>query len=144
MNNLDKIINPIPKDENLKEAIFFISDGILAGLYLYIGDGKPLESSFEELKEEVGKYKIIVKTRDGEYTINLKKYVENRGPGYILKLTLKYPGLSNINIEQNGCTNLSEFIKNNEIYLKELIREANKKYGLTENKMVGFIIRSEP
>jgi len=144
MDNLDKIINPIPKDENLEEAMLYISDGILAGLYLYIGDGKPLKESFKELKEEVGKYKIIVKTRDGEYTINLKKYVENRRPEDILKLTLKYPWLSNINIEQNGYTNLREFIKNNEIYLKELIREANKKYGLTENKMVGFIIRSEP
>ncbi len=96
------------------------------------------------MKEKVGKYEIIVKTQDGEYTINLKEYIEEKGLGYILKLTLKYRGLSNINIEQNGYTNLGEFIKNNEIYLKELIIEANKKYGLTENKIVGFIIRSEP
>ena len=144
MDDLDKIITPILKDENLKKAIFYILGGILAGLYLSIGDGKPLKSSFEELKEEIGKYDIIVKTKDGEYKINLKKYAEEMGLGYILKQTLKYPGLSNINIEQNGYTNLREFIKNNEIYLKKLIIEANKEYELTKNKIVGFIIRSKP
>jgi len=144
MDNLDKIITPILKDENLKKAIFYILGGILAGLYLSIGDGKPLKSSFEELKEEIGKYEIIVKTRDGEYMINLEKYVEKTGLGYILKQTLKYAWLSNINIEQNGYTNLREFIENNEIYLKKLIIEANKEYELTKNKIVGFIIRSKP
>ena len=144
MDNLDKIIAPILKDENLEKAIFYILDGILAGLYLSIGDGKSLKSSFEELKEEIGKYEIIVKTRDGEYMINLEKYVEKTGLGYILKQTLKYAWLSNINIEQNGYTNLREFIENNEIYLKKLIIEANKEYELTKNKIVGFIIRSKP
>jgi hypothetical protein len=76
--------------------------------------------------------------------INLEKYVEEKGLGYILRLTLKYPGLSNINVEQNGYTNFREFIKNNEIYLKKLIIDANKKYGLIENKIVGFIIKSKP
>jgi hypothetical protein len=52
MNNLDKIITPIP-NKSLKEAIFFILDGIIAGLCLYIGDGKPLKGSFEELKEKL-------------------------------------------------------------------------------------------
>jgi hypothetical protein len=43
MDNLDKIIDPIPANESLKEAIFYISGGIIAGLYLYICDGKPLK-----------------------------------------------------------------------------------------------------
>ena len=156
MNNLDKIINPIPINENLKKAIFYILNGILVGFYLFIND----KVSYKELKRkfEYKKYEITFITKCGmEYRINSKeyiKYVNEKGPEYILQQIInynklfridikpiKYGEISNINIQRKEYKNLIEFIKYNKNYIKQLINESNKRYQLKEDEIVGFRIR---
>ena len=156
MNNLDKIINPIPINENLKKAIFYILSGILVGFYLFINDKVP----YKELKRkfEYKKYEITFITKFGmEYRINPKeyiKYINEKGPEYILQQIInynklfridikpiKYREISNINIQRKEYKNLIEFIKYNKNYIKQLINESNKRYQLKEDEIVGFRIR---
>ncbi len=141
MGGLDRIIDPIPENEKLKEAISDLSGKVLAIYYLRItGDGEPLEKSFEKLKKEVGKYKMIIITRSGEYTINLKKYVEEKGLGGILKQAINLGRPYNITQQRYKNYDFIGYVLYEKDDLKRLIEKYNKKYGLEDNGIIGFMI----
>ena len=133
MDGLDGIINPIPKNEKLKEAISDLLGKVLAVYYLQtIGDGEPLEKSFEKLKKEVGKYEMKIITRYGKYMINLEKYVEKKGLGGILNQAINLGKLYNIMQLRYENYYFIEFVIYKEKYLNRLFEEINKKYGLED------------
>lgn len=140
MDGLDRIINPIPEDEKLREAISRLLDNVLAMYYLQTTkDGEPLEKSSEELKKEVGKYKMIIIARDREYTINLGKYVEEKGFGGILKQAINLGRPYNITQQRYKNYDFIGFVIYERKYLDRLIKEFNEKYGL-EDRIIGFTI----
>jgi hypothetical protein len=91
------------------------------------------------LKKEVEKYKMIIITRDGGYTINLGKYVEEKGFGGILKQAINLGRPYNITQQRYKDYDFVGFVLYKGDYLKRLIREFNKKYGL-EDRIIGFTI----
>ena len=140
MDGLDRIINPIPEDEKLREAISRLLDNVLAMYYLQTTkDGEPLEKSSEELKKEVGKYKMIIIASDREYTINLGKYVEEKGFGGILKQAINLGRPYNITQQRYKNYDFIGFVIYERKYLDRLIKEFNEKYGL-EDRIIGFTI----
>ncbi len=141
MGGLDRIINPIPKNEKLKEAIFCLLDNLLAEYHLKTtGDGEPLEESFEKLKKEVEKYEMKIITKGGEYTINLKKYVEEKGPEGILKQAINLSRPYNIMQQRYKNYGFIRFVIYEEKYLDRLLEEINKKYELEDEGIIGFMI----
>jgi hypothetical protein len=140
MDSLDRIINPIPEDEKSREAIYHLLDNVLAMYYLQTTkDGEPLEKSFEKLKKEVRRYEMIIITRNGEYTINLGKYVEEKGFGGILKQAINLGRPYNITQQRYKDYDFIEFVLYERKCLDRLIKEFNKKYGL-EDRIIGFTI----
>jgi len=140
MDSLDRIINPIPEDEKVREAIYYLLDNVLAVYYLQTTkDGEPLEESSEKLKKEVEKYKMIIITGYGEYTINLGKYVEEKGFGGILKQAINLGRPYNIMQQRYKDYDFIGFVIYERKYLNRLIEESNKKYGL-EDRIIGFTI----
>ena len=140
MDGLDRIINPIPEDEKVREAIYYLLDNVLAVYYLQTTkDGEPLEESSEKLKKEVEKYKMIIITGYGEYTINLGKYVEEKGFGGILKQAINLGRPYNIMQQRYKDYDFIGFVIYERKYLNRLIEESNKKYGL-EDRIIGFTI----
>jgi len=140
MGGLDRIINPVPKNEKLKEAIFYLLDNLLVEYYLKItGDGEPLEESFEKLKKEVEKYEMKIITRGGEYTINLEKYVEEKRLGGILKQAINLSRPYNIMQQRYKNYGFIRFVIYEE-KLDGLLEEINKKYELEDGGIIGFMI----
>jgi len=140
MDSLDRIINPIPEDEKSREAIYHLLDNVLAVYYLQTTeDGESLEKSSEKLKKEVEKYKMIIITRDGGYTINLGKYVEEKGLGSILKQAINLGRPYNIMQQRYKDYDFIGFVIYERDDLRRLIEESNKKYGL-EDRIIGFTI----
>ena len=140
MGGLDGIINPIPEDEKLREAIFNLLDKILVMYYFQItDDGKPLEESFEELKRKVKEYEMKIITGDGLYDINLNKYVEERGLGGILRQFSNLGKPYSIIQLRYKDNDFIGFVIYEGKYLDSLLKEINRKYGL-EDKIIDFII----
>ena len=140
MDSLDRIINPIPEDEKSREAIYHLLDNVLAVYYLQTTeDGESLEKSSEKLKKEVEKYKMIIITRDGGYTINLGKYVEEKGLGGILKQAINLGRIYDITQRRYKDYDYIGFVIYGGKYLDRLIEESNKKYGL-DDIIIGFTI----
>jgi hypothetical protein len=140
MDSLDRIINPIPEDEKLRKAIYRLLDNVLAAYYLQTTeDGEPLEKSSEKLKKEVRKYEMIIITKNGVYKINLGKYVEEKGLGGILKQAINLGRPYNIMQQRYKDYDFIGFVIYEGDYLRKLIEESNKKYGL-EDRIIGFTI----
>ncbi|NAZ26190.1 MAG: hypothetical protein GU343_01465 [Nanoarchaeota archaeon] len=140
MDSLDRIINPIPEDEKLRKAIYRLLDNVLAAYYLQTTeDGEPLEKSSEKLKKEVGNYEMIILTGKGVYEINLGKYVEEKGLGGILKQAINLGRIYDITQQRYKDYDFIEFVLYKKDYLRRLIKEFNKKYGL-EDGIIGFTI----
>jgi glycosyltransferase involved in cell wall biosynthesis len=125
----------------VREAMYHLLDNVLAVYYLQTTkDGKPLEKSFEELKKEVEKYKmIIITSRGGEYAIYLGKYVEEKGLGGILKQAINLGRIYDITQQRYKDYDFIGFVIYGGKYLDRLIEESNKKYGL-EDRIIGFTI----
>ncbi len=141
MGGLDRIIDPIPENEKLKEAISDLSGKVLAIYYLQItGDGEPLEKSFEKLKKEVEKYEMKIITRGGEYMINLGKYVEKKRLEGILKQAINLGRPYNIMQQRYKNYSFIRFVIYEGKYLDRLFKEINKKYGLEDEGIIGFMI----
>jgi hypothetical protein len=140
MDGLDRIINPIPEDEKVREAIYRLLDNVLALYYLQTTkDGEPLEKSFEDLKKEVERYKMIIITKNGVYKINLGKYVEEKGLGGILKQAINLGRIYDITQQRYKDYDFIGFVIYKGKYLDRLIEESNKKYRL-EDRIIGFTI----
>ena len=140
MSGLDRIINPIPEDEKLKEAIHSLLDKLLALYYLRTtDDGEPLDKSFEKLKKGARGHDMIIITGDREYTINLEKYVEKKGLGGILKQAINLGRPYNIMQPRYKNYDPIGVVLDERDYLKRLIEEYNKKYGLGD-KIIGITI----
>ena len=140
MDGLDGIINPMPKNEKLKEAISSLLAYILSIYYLQTTDAsEPLEKSFEKLKKEVENYEMKIITRYEIYEINLKKYVEEKRLEGILKQAINLGRPYNIMQPRDKNYDFIRFVIRERKYLDRLFEEINEKYGL-EDKIIGFTI----
>jgi len=140
MGGLDGVINPIPEDEKLGKAISNLLDIILSMYYLQItGDGKPLEESFDELKREVERYEMRIIMVNGIHKINLKKYVEEKGLGGILRQSINLGMPYSIMQLRDKKYDFIGFVIHERKYLDSLLKEINKKYGL-KDKIIGFTV----
>ena len=137
MVGLDGIINPIPKNEKLKEAISDLLGKVLAMYYLRItGDGESLEESFEKLKREVKNYEMRIITDDKIYDVNLEKYVEKNRLGYILRQATNLRRPYNIMQQQSKGYDFMRFVLYEKSDLGRLYEEINEYYGLKDKDKI--------
>ncbi|MFZ8855798.1 MAG: hypothetical protein ACO2OX_01190 [Candidatus Nanopusillus sp.] len=91
------------------------------------------------MKKEVERYDMMIITGGGEYKINLKKYVEEKELGGILKQAINLGRLYNITQPRYENYDFTGFVLHERDYLEGLIKEFNKKYGL-EDEIIGLTI----